>query len=103
MLARPDHSEALEHGWHRIVEREGLRCGARDEVPVMQGEPVLARARALTLVPGEGRIYLIERLHLDGPGAPDGTRPVGAVEHHDVAADPRHRLAAVLDVAQQAG
>jgi hypothetical protein len=66
-------------------------------------EPVAAGAIALAFVPGERLLDIVERLHVDGARAPDRARPIGAVEHHDMAADAAHLLAADLDVAQQVG
>ena len=100
---RPDEREAFEYRGHCLVEGEPFAGGAASEIRHMRRQPVTARAIALTLVPGKGVVDLIQRLHLDRPGSPDRTRPVGGIEHDDMTANTRHHLTALLDIAQQAG
>jgi hypothetical protein len=69
----------------------------------MPRQPIHPGAIALAFVPGEGVVDLVERLHLDRSRPPDRARPVAAVKNDDMTADPRHRLATLLDIAQQAG
>jgi hypothetical protein len=91
--------EALEYSLHGIIESETLRRRTSGEVCTMHPEPAVAGAITFPFIPGEGVVYLVQRLYLDLHGAPDGGWSAPAIEHDNIAADLCQLLTAQLNVA----
>src|SRR5262245_5740603 len=68
----------------------------------MAAEPIVARAVAFALVPGEDIVHLDQGLHRHVGGAPDAERRASAIDHHDMLADGGHGRTTGAEVPQQA-